>query len=192
VITGLVEARISGLLGIVAVFRGIPYFLEPAFTWSAHGIAVSQKGLNIYFHGATSIFVLAFSRDEQIKEIFHGVNELHELFEVFTAVHISIHSMMNMEAARPINVYSLDLIEKLHGLVDLYESSNTTQNWTDEFGAIFGVKFASHGCVFLKMPRVFVRSKGNVGVGAKLGEAPAIPGSRGNVVRLDDAVIKRG
>jgi hypothetical protein len=42
------------------------------------------------------------------------------------------------------------------------------------------------------VPRVSVRSKGNVGVGAKLREAPAIPGSRGNVVRLDDAVIKRG
>jgi hypothetical protein len=135
---------------------------------------------------------LALSRDEQIKEIFHGVNESYELFEVFTAVHISNHPMMNMEAARPINIYSLDLIEKLYGLVDLHQSSNTTQNWTDEFGAISGVKFTSHGCVFLKMPRVSVRSKGNLRVEAKLLEAPAIPGSRGNVVRLDDAVIKRG
>jgi hypothetical protein len=120
------------------------------------------------------------------------VNESYELFEVFTAVYISINPMMNMEAARLINIYSLDLIEKLHGLVDLHESFNTTQNWTDEFGAMSGVKFASHGCVFLKMPRVSARSKGNLGVGAKLLEAPAIPGPRGNVVRLDDAVIKRG
>jgi hypothetical protein len=120
------------------------------------------------------------------------VNELYKLFEVFTAVHISIHPMMNMEAARPINVYSLDLIKKLHGLVDFYESFNATQDRTDKLGAISGVKFASHGCVFLEMPRVPVRSKGNRGVGAKLLEVPAIPGSRGNVVRLDDAAIERG
>jgi hypothetical protein len=80
------------------------------------------------------------------------VHEPDELSEVFTAVHISIHPMMNMEAARPINIYSLDLVEKLHGLVDLYQASNATQNRTDEFGAISGVKLASHGCVFLKMP----------------------------------------
>jgi hypothetical protein len=77
-------------------------------------------------------------------------------------------------------------------MVDFYESFNTTQDRADEFGAISGVKFAPHGCVFLKVPRVSVRSKGNLGVRAKLFEAPAIPGSRGNVVRLDDAVIKRG
>jgi hypothetical protein len=96
---------------------------------------------------------------------------------------------MNVETAALVNIHSFKFIQKHKSLINLYQTFDTSKYWTNEFGAIAGAKPASNRGVFLKVPRIPIGTKVNLGLPIELGETSPITGFGVNVVRLNNTRI---
>jgi hypothetical protein len=77
-------------------------------------------------------------------------------------------------------------------LINLYQTFETGEYWTNELSAVAGAKPASDGTVLLEVPGIFIGTKLNLGLPAKLGEGSPISGFGRDVVRLNNSSIYGG